>query len=440
MKQMTRYAVLLVTALLLGVIAGANEEHGAEHVLYFTNSDMLRGNLRQIDVAGQVLVWEYPASRQPFEFDAGAVLRLEIGGEPLLPDVPGPSVVWLTNGDILYGAVKELDNTHLVLETWFAGTLRIARNTVAMLQVDRAASSIYEFSKDDDSWVRTGRRHVQEQEQFLVIPGSSSAGRAFDALPDKCRMLFDLQWKDSLNFFFSFFASDHLNYNTNSYSLQFSDNGVRPYYFTQWRQGTVFGQAERSDFLASTIDWRRARVELFADRRTGEITVSINGLLMQTWKDQPRGGELGESVVFYSGMQDLRIHDFRIEEWNGILPFHGQAVSDVEADQLLLSNKDKVTGRVIGLKDETVTFETPFATVDIPVQRVQMIQFATSSREYATRHSGDVKAYFTLQGVLTFVLRRVSEDVIEGYSDNYGDITMPLRAFRMLKFDVHEDI
>ncbi len=440
MKQKTRYAVLLATALLLGTIAGANEQRSAEHVLYFTNRDMLQGNLRQIDMAERVLAWEYPSTSQPFEFNTDAVLRVEIGGEPLLPDVPEASVVWLTNGDMLYGTVKEIDETHVVLETWFAGTLEVARNMVAMLQVDRAGSSVYEFSKDQASWVRTGEKVVEEQEQGLVLPANSSAGRAFDALPDKCRILFDLEWKDNLNFFFSFYASDHHNYNTSSYSLRFSGNTVHPYYFTQWRHGMGIGQAEHSEFLARAIDWRKARVELFADRRTGEITVSINGRLMQTWKDQPRSGELGQSVVFHSGMQDLRIQNFRIEEWSGILPFHGQAVSDVAADQLLLLNKDKVTGRVIGFKDETVTFETSFATVDIPVQRVQMIQFSTSSREYAARHSGDVKAYLAGQGMLTFALRRVSDDVIEGYSDNFGDIKTPLRAFRMLNFNIYEDI
>ncbi|GAF71164.1 unnamed protein product, partial [marine sediment metagenome] len=59
--------------------------------------------------------------------------------------------------------------------------------------------------------------------------------------------------------------------------------------------------------------------------------------------------------------------------------------------------------------------------------------------ERARRNKEDVKAQFRSGGSITVRLTKLEDNTIEGSSENFGKVTMPVEAFRVIEFNVYRE-
>ena len=72
-------------------------------------------------------------------------MLLEVRGDPVSEEVDADheAIVTLTNGNVLRGQVGALDDESIVLDTWYAGSLKLRRVMVDSLRVIDRALAIY---------------------------------------------------------------------------------------------------------------------------------------------------------------------------------------------------------------------------------------------------------------------------------------------------------
>ena len=83
-------------------------------------------------------------------------------------------------------------------------------------------------------------------------------------------------------------------------------------------------------------------------------------------------------------------------------------------------------------------FHTPYATMDIPIERIGAIYFGAGTSERARRYAGDVELFFPNRQRLTIKIRKLEDGRLEGFSENFGDLTLNLFAFVGMRFNLYE--
>lgn len=397
----------------------------------------LHGRLLAIDAEEDLLLWEYPSAKASLDFSLKSKRGVTLGARPQEGSEPSPSTLWFANNDIIHGRMSEITQDKILFDTWYAGTLEIPRNMVRRLAPGVVSRTVFYDGPDEAAnWNQgSGDGGWRYEGGVLRALGGDPLGRSFEGLPGMCYFYFDIAWTGYLNFFFSFYAEDENVYNRNSYALRFDGNSVQPHYFDEDGQSRAIGDRARSNFLAPAPEGRRARISLYVNKETGEITVDVNGAPLGVWTDANRPAPAGEAIVIQQLMRGLSFHDLRIEHWSGVVPREADPGAESRTDVLSMTNNDKVSGRLISAKDEVILFETPFATMEVPASRVRIIQLNTTELQSPSSGDHPVRAYFTSYGHLTFDLLRIDDDQVEGQSDAVGSFVMPLSALRRLQFN-----
>ena len=109
-------------------------------------------------------------------------------------------------------------------------------------------------------------------------------------------------------------------------------------------------------------------------------------------------------------------------------------------DVILFVNKDTVTGSLKSIKNNKVLFETPFATLTIPTNRIASIVLGEDGWEKPRRNSEDVQLFFANGGGrITRKMGKVEKSKIFGSSENFGDGQLDIRAFEKVIFNIYSD-
>ena len=133
---------------------GGEETENAEDqddAIEFINGDKLHGRLVAAHPGSNLLEWRHDAVAEPIEFQMDVLAKLSLGGQSG-DDAPG-STVRLSNGDSLAGKLVSLDKDTLVLDTPYAGTLRLERLMLMALHPAEGGSMvIYEGPRELSEW------------------------------------------------------------------------------------------------------------------------------------------------------------------------------------------------------------------------------------------------------------------------------------------------
>ena len=102
-----------------------------------------------------------------------------------------------------------------------------------------------------------------------------------------------------------------------------------------------------------------------------------------------------------------------------------------------LANNDKVSGALESIRANQLSFVTPFAKFEVPLQRVGRIDLAGEGSRRATNAPGDVRVEFAGRGRVTFELERWEDRQAVGTSPNFGRLKFDPAAFSIIHFNVH---
>ena len=124
----------------------------APDFLRFDNGDQLTGQFLGMTASGDIR-FESGEMKQPAEFRIDSVRHLVMrGGKPKNAQEI-LSHLGLTNGDRIPGRVTGIDDSHIMLDTKFAGTLRVPKDHVSLLAANPLGGRIHYFGPfSEEGW------------------------------------------------------------------------------------------------------------------------------------------------------------------------------------------------------------------------------------------------------------------------------------------------
>jgi hypothetical protein len=412
--------------------------------LDFVNKDKLHGSLMAVTPESGGVTWKHGSSEKSIDFNIATVTRATLGPRKVTPGTPSTAAIYLTNGDMLPGAIVSLEGDKLVLDTWYAGKLSIARLMIKSMTPNTAVSArAYAGPNDLSEWTTyTGgpQPSWRFKDGALYATQQTPIGRLIEKMPDTADIRFDAAWRGGYPQFVCVIYTDNVQENRNGYMLQVSGTSI---YMQRLSRNSgsrsLERQVEVADFNSGKC--RSATFNLLVSKSARTITLLLNGRVLTQWTDTAEFAGQGNGISFRSNtVGDLKISNIVIMEWDGKTPDSAEGVAAVVKDDLLrFINNDKVSGRLKSIAGDTVKFETSYATLDIPLARVVEIVTATENATRARKNKDDVLMTFADRGLLTLQLERIEKDQVTGQSENFGKIALPLGALRRLDFNIYRD-
>jgi hypothetical protein len=388
---------------------------GHDDLLRFTNGDQMHGAFQGIS-PGPTALWQRDDLSEPVGFKTERIRHIVLrGGRPRLPAGPLCHAT-LVNGDRLPGTVAGLDAATLMLDTTYAGQLRIPRAQVAMLAIQPLGGRMcYHGPFAAEEWeMKDGAPAAGIETNSGETPGRwAFSGAAWhwsggqpgialvrkDALPEKSVLRFDLAWKNRLCFTMAF----HADFATgkppgendkdadqkakalgfahsitdasglprlfgNSHVLQIYSNYLMLLRTKVDDEGnTSFERLQHHGNQLRLGESGRARIELRSDRRSGAIALFVDDEFTAQWGAQATDEEAltddtpdaralpagaGLGFLIQAADAPVRISDIMIAEWNG-MPDSARSMQLDAQDVVLMNNgTDRYAGRVDALDAE----------------------------------------------------------------------------------------
>ncbi len=418
----------------------------ADDLLEFINRDRMHGRLVSASAQMNQLTWQSSAAAADIAFQTESLARVALA--PRIATKPGTygAVAHLTNGDVLPGYIVAMDADTLVMDTWYAGEVRINRSMVMSILPNLSQSNIlYEGPNSLEEW--TLSPHMGNRPQWRYADGAlysiqqQPIGRMIEGLPDTYEVYFDVAWRSSHPNFSFTFNTPNVQQNTDAYVMSVQSTTIMMSRSVRNRGTRNFGTRITHSGFDGSSGQRSARFGVLVDKDSRNFTLLIDGDVVGQWTDAEAFAGQGEGIAFRSGsMGDIKISNIRVAPWDGRLPGAAGDGEDIgEYDQVRFVNNDKFSGQVLSVENDTLRFKTVYATLDIPMDRVMEIVMADEKSERARRRANDVMAVFADRGLLTVEIDRIEDGILHGASENFGNISLPLGVLRTLQWNIYRE-
>ncbi len=350
---MTR--VLLIPWLAGAMVLTASE---APDLMRFDNGDQLHGTFQGLK-DGPKAVWLRDDVSAPVDFNISQVRHIILRGGRPVKSLTSLSNVALINGDRIPGKIISLDETAMILETSYAGVLRIPRDQVTLLAPSPLGGRLnYHGPFNADEWkmanvafpaglppdapAAAGKeknkdKPAQDQPGRWVFSGSAwywpgkSSGTALlreNSIPDRAILRFDMSWKNRISLAIGFHADfakpksqdgeDKNNPLRRNFGGGFSpgDSAILPVLFGNSYVLQIFSShlmlfrtfvneegvpsVERVQVSGSALrlgDSGKATMEIRSNRLTGEISFFVNDEFVTQWSEGVSGPRDPASVA-----------------------------------------------------------------------------------------------------------------------------------------------
>lgn len=421
----------------------ASGPDGAD-VLTLQNGDRLHGTLVSATPgAGFGLKWRSVEIESPVSFSLRTLDRVRLGRQPEGGAAPPQAQVQLSNSDTLRGEIVSMEGDTLVLRTAYAGDLSLRRAMLAQVWPGRAGSSVvYEGPDDMTGWVvgeQGGRRGGWiVRDGKLVTASRYPVGRELKGLPDMAEISFTVGWEGPYMMLAVAVCAENIrSIDGNTYFFQFSGNSGYLYRRSNTSGSNNLGPNFPIELMREQAAARESRIQILLNRPAKQICLLINGALVRQWTDPDGFPGTGKGLLFQCQGEGVRhsISRIRAAAWDGRIPQSGASLQASPEDSLSMANGDKMSGKVLAIKDDVVRFETSYAPLDIPLNRISEIGFGTNGRERARLNKNDIRCEFEGGGWVTLDLVSLENGQISGKSENFGNIRLAISALRVIEFN-----
>ena len=419
------------------------------HAILFRNGDLLTGQLESITPTNG-LRWRHGDATAGIEFVLNAVAEVSLGASsPPAVTSPNYCFVRLTNGDELPGNLKALDEKQVVLETWYAGTLTLPRAKVAALRpAGLSPRAVFAGPDGLDGWtmgkalagnVTPGQWHFANGAFVATQPASIARDVK---LPPSSSLEFDLAWQGSFALAIALYTDSlqpvRLAQTADEppfggfYSLQLNSYSTQLLLVRHKEAVAQLGMA----VIPMLQQTNRARVAIKSNREQKSITLLLNGVVAKQWVEPEKFGGEGTGIrLVHQGQGPMRIANLRVTEWDGRLEETvAPLVPNVANDVGRLVNRDSVAGRLVEWKDGKFHFAVGDKAIEVPLDRVAQVDFATDRGQPTPLRAGDVRVFFTGRGSLTFGLEHWTQQGVRANSPNFGSAEFAPAAFSRIVF------
>ncbi|MFC1497644.1 hypothetical protein ACFLS1_04100 [Verrucomicrobiota bacterium] len=419
-----------------------NVDHDTQDIIEFMNKDKLHGALISVDPEDYGLKWKHNNVNNLIDFSLPCISKLTLAKRKGSKTRLAGSVIRLTNGDMFNGKIISLDDSKLVLDTWYSGKIEIKRVMLKSMRPNvKSSSVIYEGPSDIKNWTfRTYNNQPSWRFKNGVLYSQQSypIGRNVNNMPDVANIEFEVAWRSYPQFYFGFYTDNLTSYSGNNYSLRVSSSSVYLYRYSRNGGSRSIANMNIQEFSNNTR--KKSKFNILVDKKKKSFTILIDGQMVKQCVDSNPFAGLGNGIMIQPQSQgDLKVSNIKITEWDGEIPKMSQEGSEVDEDLVLFANNDKVSGHLISISDGEAKLKTSYATMTVPIERMEKIKMSAKNAERARRNKNDIRAYFSEDGSITMQLIKLDKNNIIGRSENFGDITVPLHAFNELKLNIYTE-
>lgn len=427
-------------------------------VVRFANGDQLSGQVKSL--SKETLLWESMILKEPAEFDLEHIVDLSMPAVSEKRDeleAVHMATLDMTNGDSIQGQLTGLSDDEIRLNTWYAGEMVFRRVNVKSVEISQYSDYFYRGPKSLEEWTSDRLR-----DDWTFKGGSlysnSSAGIAREIdFPDECIISFDAAWRGSFRPKIIFYSSDITTSSPdNGYEMVFQGNSV---HVKKTGSSNWLGHSTNSGDLREN---EKARIEIKFSAVSGKILLYIDGDFIDIWEDEDvNKTKLGKgfhivsqnstpmrisniSVIAwdgYTGELPNRQDRFRNRDFRGNFGFNEEGIAPDEEkeneNRMVLRNGDTIDGDVINIANEQITLKTEFSEVTFPIARLKNLVLKSADMETPKREKGDVRATLADGSSLVFRLDEVKEDVLVGFSQNFGTARFARDGFTKIEFNIY---
>ncbi|HEV7926811.1 MAG TPA: hypothetical protein VGR14_15735 [Verrucomicrobiae bacterium] len=419
--------------------------------LSFRDGDVLYGKLLEIQ-PGKFLRWQHPDSSEPIDFKPESVAQ--IGFAPRPPSTGRTDYsckLWLANGDALAGNLIGCDRDALTLDTWYAGKLKIPRRALQTLAFNpRTNQVLFDGLTGLDGWTQgdAAKGAIVESGQWTYRDGAFYADKAASIardlkLPDRSQIQFDMAWRGPLYLAIALYTDSLqpilLTDKENGpdfgafYSLRFFNTIYVT--LTPIRKKDPLKPMGDPLIIPSLTQKDRVHVDLRMSKADRRVALFIDGMLIKDWIDPSGFAGDGGGVRLVNNQQSVvKISNFRVSRWNGVLDDSASEAPDPSHDVVLLESGAKTTGAVVSIADGQISLLTAAGAATIPIAGTSAIEFARFQGQSPPPAAANAHATFRQGGAVTFELSAWRPDGIAGISPDFGKVTFDPAAFVRLQF------
>lgn len=341
----------------------------------------------------------------------------------------------MTNQDELPGNVVSLDDKILTLDTWYAGRLVIPRRMVREITpLSDAGAVLYEGPTGLEGWKMGnmgGGRSWSFRGGALVGTSYGFIGRDMK-LPAMSSVQFDYVSRGNGQLSVSLY-SDRADGFGNCYMLQLNTNFAELQRYSHNGGSNDLGNVQ----LQGTIRRDKTHVELRTNKDKKTIWLLIDGKMAKEWIDPGDFNGRGGAVLFACQPGSfVKITNIKAVPWDGKFEDSSGKVEATPDDTVKLANQDKVTGQLKEIRDGKVKFASSYAELNIPLERIQEMDFASAKAEQPKPAAGAVRVVLPDDGSLTLDTLSWNAKACTGASANFGKASFSPGAFTRILFNL----
>lgn len=449
-----RRFTLAILAFALACVVKAEDTvktNDTPHAILFANGDTLTGRLLSMD-GQQVIRWTRPDLAKPVEFlpAAAAEIRFNDSVQPESNTQSNRCLIKLTNMDELEGGLKSLDERELVLETTYAGTLRVPRSRLqTILPLSPQLETVFSGPTGIEGWtIGKVNALIGDSGQWRYLNGAFYAKEAASIardlkLPAASSLEFDIEWRGMLNLavalYTDYMQPVSLRDKENEpdfggfYSLQINSQVASLLFVNKKDPLRQLGQA----IVPALAQKNQARITIKCSRTAPQISLLVDGAVVRQWTDVEGFGGQGTGIrLVHQGQGMVRLSDLHVTEWDGRFEEAAVVRPDANDELILLVNSDKMAARLTGIHDGTVTLMFQERQLKVPLNRVSQIEMSSGKQVREPVPKDSMRGWLAHRGSVTFTVETWDERGVVATSPCFGRATFDPSVMSRLEFHV----
>lgn len=359
----------------------------AQDLVTLNGGQNIRGKI--LSLGKEIVAVDSPHSSAPLKIKGTSVRQLEFQGSAQA-DLPRHSEqITLINGDVFPAEVLSLDETHLQVETWFAGPLSLPRKQLRSVHYGmKPQTLLYSGLQGLDDWNHQNDWSTSEENGLtLYSTNTGSINRTID-YSESFIFQTTIRWQNTPNISFYLAAdSQKISNCKNAYRFTLGNQGIQVDRLIPLEQPRPnFSSLGDIRLKPSGMPKKLLNIEARVNRPARTLQIYLDGILQKTFGDQAEP-PAGTHLIVESRSSGHRTHELvqlRIMEWDTkTQKLHREGpVEDPSVDTLSLADGDRYSGEILSIKaatedNETLTMRSPLIKKDleIPTSACSVLHF-----------------------------------------------------------------
>ncbi len=443
----------------LGLLLTAAVPADAEGVFTLKSGETLPGTPNAIQ--GQYMNIRSAILEHPVELDMKQLDKMEAELPTITPD--SYSEITLSNGDMLYGTLKSLNDKQIKLETLWGGIITLERQYIkhigfssGKLYHDDITSNLKGWSVADNhimpvltegSWLFRGGHNIELRKEMCQEP--------------RMHVKFSVHRTATFRIMLSLWANKS---NTHLINLSLTNSNANLSKRINGKYQNL-GATTRSE--TALIENNDFTVDYFADREKGNYYLFIDGKMVGKWEnthaiegdldaiaedddeveqEQPEEGfDAGHILRINSySAKDMRISNMNIFSWNGAFPVltaepDAKHHEGMPKDKVLLNNGDVLRGTISLTQDGSIHVQSKNYDLFIPADRIRSLNQSTpTDKQPPPAIDADTRLFLNDRSSLSLTLKLINDGKLEVHSPVTGNITVPLANIKQAVFNLKD--